>query len=140
MTPQRAILLLLPLTCCLSAGCGSTKIAPVSGRIMLNDKPLAKASVTFAPIGGKDKEPGPSSAAITDADGRYTLKLIGQEGNGAVVGKHKVMVALQEEVDTSDDAPIKLKQLPLKYNGQTTLEFDVPAGGTEAADFDLKVP
>ena len=38
------------------------------------------------------------------------------------------------------DAPVKLKQLPLKYNGQTTLEFEVPAGGTEAADFDLKVP
>jgi len=140
MRPQRAILLLLPLACCLSAGCGSSKVAPVSGRILLNGKPLAKASVTFAPIGGKDKEPGPSSAAITDADGRYTLKLIGQDGNGAVVGKHKVMVALLEERAENDDSPIKLKQLPLKYNGQTTLEFEVPAGGTEAADFDLKVP
>jgi hypothetical protein len=141
MTTRRTILLLLPLACCLQAGCGSSKIAPVSGRITLNGKPLAKASVTFAPIGGKDKtEPGPSSAAITDADGRYTLRLIGQNGNGATIGKHKVMVALQEEVASDDDSPVKLKQLPLKYNGQTTLEFDVPADGTDAANFDLKVP
>jgi hypothetical protein len=50
------------------------------------------------------------------------------------------MVALQDEVATSDDSPVKLKQLPLKYNGQTTLEYVVPAGGTDNADFDLKVP
>ena len=141
MTPRRTMLIVLPLACSLLAGCGSSKIVPVSGRITLNNKPLARASVTFAPVGSKDKqEPGPSSAAITDADGRYTLRLIGQSGNGAMVGKHKVMVALQEEVDASDDTPIKLKQLPLKYNGQTTLEFDVPAGGTDGANFDLKVP
>ena len=141
MNPRHTILILLPLACALAAGCGSSKTAPVSGRLTLNGKPLARASITFAPIGSKDKqEPGPSSAGITDADGRYTLKLIGQEGSGAMIGKHKVMIALQEAVDTSDDNPVKLKQLPLKYNGQTTLEFDVPAGGTDAADFDLKVP
>ena len=50
------------------------------------------------------------------------------------------MIALQEEVDTSDDNPVKLKQLPLKFNGRTTLEFDVPAGGTDKADFNLTVP
>jgi hypothetical protein len=141
MTLRRAFLLLLPLACCLSTGCGSSKYAPVSGRILVNGKPLAKASVTFAPIGGKgNTEPGPSSAAITDEDGRYTLKLIGPEGNGAVIGKHKVSVALLDERSTADDSPVKIKQLPPKYHGQTILEFDVPAGGTEAADFDLKVP
>ncbi len=141
MTTRRTILFLAPLLFTLLAGCGSSKTAPVSGRVTLNGKPLAKASVTFAPVGGTSaEEPGPSSAAITDSDGRYTLRLIGQDGRGAVIGKHKVRIALQEEVDESDDNPSKLKQLPLKYNGQTTLEFDVPAGGTESADFDLKVP
>jgi len=142
MTTRRSFLLLaLPLALPLLAGCGSGKIAPVSGRITLNGKPLAKASVTFAPVGSKEKqEPGPSSAGMTDADGRYTLTLIGQDGRGAVIGKHKVRIALQSEADTADDRPDGLKQLPLKYNGQTTLEFDVPAGGTDAANFDLKVP
>ena len=141
MSTRRAILVLLPAACWLLAGCGSSKTAPVSGRITLNGKPLAKASVTFAPVGGKDnQEPGPSSAAITDDDGRYTLRLIGQDGRGATVGKHKVRIALQEETDAGDDGPVKLKQLPLKYNGQTTLEFDVPPKGTDAADFNLTVP
>jgi hypothetical protein len=140
MISRRIYPALLPLACALFVGCGSGT-APVSGRITLNGKPLARASVTFAPIAARgEKEPGPSSAAITDADGRYSLKLIGQSGSGAMVGKHKVMVALQEEVNTADDNPVKLKQLPLKYNGQTTLEFDVPAGGTSKADFELKVP
>lgn len=141
MTPRRTVFMLLPLACALLAGCGSSKIAPVSGRITLNGKPLARASVTFAPVGSKDnQEPGPSSAAITGPDGRYTLSLIGQDGKGAMIGRHKVMVALQDEVTTDNDTPTKLKQLPLKYNGQTTLEFVVPAGGSESADFDLKVP
>jgi len=123
------------------AGCGSNKIAPVSGRITLNGNPLANASVTFAPIGGKDKpEPGPSSAGTTDSDGRYSLKLIGQDGRGAVIGKHKVRIALNEELDTTNDQPVKLKQLPIHFNGQTKLDFDVPSGGTDTANFDLKVP
>jgi hypothetical protein len=138
----RRILLLFPLALPLLVGCGSGKTAPVSGRVTLNGKPLVNASVTFAPVGEKgSQEPGPSSAGKTDADGRYTLELIGgQGGSGAVVGKHKVRIALQGELPTSEDRPETLKQLPLKYNGQTTLEFDVPAKGTDAADFDLKVP
>jgi len=131
---------LLPLACAVLAGCGS-RIAPVSGRITLNGKALAKASVTFAPVASQGElEPGPSSASITDADGRYTLKLIGRNGSGAMIGKHKVMIALQEAVNTADDNPVKLQQLPLKYNGKTTLEFDVPASGTSKADFNLTVP
>ena len=66
-------------------------MAPVSGPSRLNGKPLANASVTFAPLAAAGTmEPGPSSAATTDADGRYTLTLIGKDGRGAVVGKHKV--------------------------------------------------
>ena len=43
--------------------------------------------------------------------------------------------------DPSDDRPVlKLQQLPLRYNGETKLEFDVPVGGTDQANFDLKSP
>lgn len=127
----------------LLVGCGgeSYKIAPVSGRITINGKPLAKASVTFSPVAvGGNLEPGPSSSGKTDADGRYTLTLIGKDGAGAVVGKHKVRIAMLDETDTSIDLPDKTRQLPLKYNGQTTLVIEISAGGTDKADFDLKVP
>lgn len=133
--------LLLVVLFALAAGCGSSKVVPVSGRITVNGKPLPNASVTFAPIGGKgNAEPGPSSAGKTDADGRYTLALVGQSGSGAVIGRHKVQVALLSETNTADDRPDKMKQIPLKYNGQSILEYEVAAPGTESADFDLKIP
>jgi hypothetical protein len=132
------VVLLPPL-----AGCGSDpyKVAPVSGTVSVNGKPLANASVTFAPVAvAGTMEPGPSSAGTTDANGRYTLALIGKSGKGAVVGKHKVRISIREDADPSNDDPVKVQQLPMKYNAQTTLEFDVPAGGTEKADFALKTP
>jgi hypothetical protein len=139
MRPSFLLVLLLPPL----AGCGGDpyKVAPVSGTVTLNGKPLANTSVTFAPVAaGGAMEPGPSSAGTTDADGRYTLTLIGKDGRGAVVGKHKVRISVREEADVSDDNPVKVQQLPMKYNAQTTLEFDVPADGTDKADFALKVP
>jgi hypothetical protein len=136
MRPLLLPLLVLPLL----AGCNSEpySVAPVSGRITLNGKALAKASVTFAPVAdGGNQEPGPSSAGTTDSDGRYDLRLIGTDRRGAVVGKHKVRIALTDETNTADDMPSRLKQLPLKYNAQTRLEFEVPAKGSDQANFDL---
>jgi hypothetical protein len=129
----------------LLAGCSSEpyKIVAVSGRVTLNGKPLANASVTFAPVAsGDNTEPGPSSAAITDGDGRYSLTVIGQNRTGAMVGKHKVRIALTgSNPDPADDRPVAERgQLPLKYNGKTTLSTEVPMGGTEKANFELKVP
>jgi len=50
------------------AGCGgaSYQVVPVSGKVTLNGKPLAKAHVTFAPIGGLDKETGSPAHGQTD--------------------------------------------------------------------------
>jgi hypothetical protein len=137
---------LLSLPLLLLAGCGGEpyKVAPVSGRVTLNGQPLANASVTFSPVAtGGNLEPGPGSYATTDTDGRYTLKIIGKESRGAVVGKHKVRIALvEQERDPSDDRPKRttVKQLPEKYNAKTTLEVDVPDKGTDSADFQLTVP
>lgn len=127
-------------------GCAgeSYKVAPVSGRVTLNGSPLAKASVTFSPVGDENnQEPGPGSAAITDAEGRYTLELItAKPGRGAVVGKHKVRIVIVDDTrDAGDDRPryTSGKQLPAEFNNATKLEYDVPAEGAPAADFHLTV-
>src|SRR5262245_18021003 len=59
------------------AGCGGgPKLVPVSGRVMLNNQPLAGAYVTFAPVAVKGVEAaGPGSVGKTDADGRFTLRV-----------------------------------------------------------------
>jgi hypothetical protein len=121
-------------------GCGNDQVAPVSGRITLDSQPLANAAVTFQPVRTEGKgNPGAGSGGFTDADGRYTLKVVGTEARGAVVGKHKVRISLvPPKTEPDDDRQKKFKQLPAKYSGKDTkLEFDVLAGGTDAANFAL---
>src|SRR5438067_2166344 len=74
-----------------AAGCGSSNIAPVSGKVTLDGKPLANATVIFEPI-SSEKNPGPGSTAKTDENGQYTMQLMTGRANGALVGKHKVMI------------------------------------------------
>lgn len=127
-----------------AAGCGSGDpytYAPVSGRVTLNNKPLADATVSFLPVAAGTSTPGTGSSAITDADGRFTLEVVGKKIKGAVVGMHKVRIDLprEPEKNPTDDRPRKVKHLPAKYSGKDTkLEFEVPAGGSDAANFDLK--
>jgi hypothetical protein len=138
----------LPVLCALAAcaagcaaGCGgSYPTAPVSGKVTLDGKPLPQAAVTFQPVAEGGHRPGPGSGGFTDAEGRYTLKIIGQETRGAVVGKHRVLISMvPPETDPTNDKQKRYKQLPAKYSGKDTkLDFQVPAAGTDAADFELK--
>jgi hypothetical protein len=132
-----ALALVVPLL----SGCGSAtyQTAPVSGRVTLDGQPLAHAAVVFQPVAGKDNNPGPGSGGTTDADGRYTLSVVGTGSRGAVIGKHKVHITLAPtEEDPADDRPKRHKELPAIYNRKTKLECEVPAGGIDKADFDLK--
>src|SRR5260370_16035766 len=125
----------------LLAGCGgrSFKTLPVSGRVTLDGKPLANATVAFvpeAPPGQKDRPP--SSVGTTDQDGRYTLALnIDPETTRAVMGKHKVLITLGEQGASNDAQPTFHKQLPQRYNRRTELECEVPARALAHANFDL---
>ncbi len=132
----------------LFAGCSKEpyETAPVSGRITLNGKPVANVAITFQPVAPEGNiNPGPGSHGRTDADGRYTLKLIGKETSGAVVGKHKVRIQNfnTEDTDPGDDRPKVFKPpvpIPAKYNTLEGMDFVVPAGGTSTADFALTGP
>jgi hypothetical protein len=130
----------------LAAGCssGDYKVAKVSGKVTLNGKPIPRAAVMFQPVAiGKNINPGPGSTGVTDAEGRYTLTLVGTDSKGAVVGKHKVRITnFEEPGDSADDRPRPAAKpavpVPPKYNKQEAiLEFDVPARGSDAADFEL---
>ena len=75
-----------------ATGCGkqSYRLAPVSGRVQWNGKPLAGAWVHFAPKASKDNlAPGPTAHGRTDRDGRFRLGV--DPGHpGAVVGVNRV--------------------------------------------------
>ena len=129
------IALLLP-------GCGGTdyELAPVSGRVTLDGKPLAEAKVSFQPVAGQSDQPnpGPGSYGTTDADGRYTLRTIEPDADGAVVGPHKVrLTGKMPPQDPADDtAPVFKDVIPPQWrDGSQT--FEVPPEGTDQADFEL---
>jgi hypothetical protein len=131
----------IALTGLLVAGCGSgSKIVPVSGTVTLEGKPLASAHVAFQPEAPKGTQnAGVGSYGVTDAAGKYTLKIVDTDQPGAVVGTHRVEINIKAEADDRDPklrAPPK--KLPPKYNLQSELQFKVEGSGTSAANFDLK--
>lgn len=124
------------------SGCdGKKQVAPVSGTVTLDGKPLVGTLVTFQPIGsGKvDDEVGEGSFAKTDENGKFTLKFTGPGDRlGAVVGNHRVMIAMPS-TDPGSDLIKKpaAKKIPVRYNTDSQLTFEVGKQGTDAANFDL---
>src|SRR5262249_29795995 len=85
----------------LACGCGSYKLAPVSGQVTLNGKPLPNAAVIFQPKRSATSTPGPGSYGKTDEQGRYSLRIVGQDRPGAVVGMHQVSISTQVSEDST---------------------------------------
>jgi hypothetical protein len=122
-------------------GCGKPyQLVPVSGKVTLDGKPLAGAWVHFAPVATeRNSAPGPTSHGQTDAEGRFSLRVSPEEA-GAVVGKNRVFITtLKEGTADVPDAGVKVPRdrVPRKYNQETTLVYEVPAAGTDQANFDL---
>jgi hypothetical protein len=134
---------LLCLLLVLSWGCNKSgaKLVPVSGRVKLDGVPLANATITFQLIDKSASGSAPDAIGTTYDDGRFTLKsLVGLESyDGAVAGKHRVRIFLLDRTATTKDTEGRVKvgvsKVPAKYNNNSTLEFVVPAEGTDKADF-----
>jgi hypothetical protein len=130
----------------LLCGCGSDgKVAPVSGVVTLNGKPIADIAVTFQPLASDGKNvAGPTAFGVTGPDGRYTVKLYGTETKGATVGKNQVrFCGYAAPTDMTDEALAKAKpkvNIPTRYWNESKIEFEVPPKGTSSADFQLKSP
>ncbi len=136
-----------------AAGCGSGPVyAPVSGTVTLDGQPLAGVMVLFQPAAaaGSSDAGGVGSTARTDAQGKYTLAASTPDPRpGALVGRHTVRIATPPPAgaatgDPDSDAANAPKgakafrdPVPPRYNTATELSFDVPAKGTDKADFAL---
>jgi hypothetical protein len=128
-----------------AAGCGGQKYAPVSGRVTLNGKPLANATVEFQPATppGTAYAPAPGSSGKTNANGEYRL-LVATGETGAWVGTHRVMInAYAHDVSEGDErprgGPKQKNVIPVDWRSPDSKQtFEVPPGGTDKADFDIK--
>jgi len=126
---------------CLLFGCfGSEKIVPVSGLVTLDGEPLTGAVVGFEPIAQDgDLEAGYGSYAKTDDQGRYALRSLKNE-EGALVGQHRVSVStvMGREGPNGEILGLTKERVPSRYNNDTQLVIEVPAGGTDQANLELK--
>ena len=74
------------------AGCGDQRRpVKVEGTVILDGKPLARATVYFGPIGDE----GQVATALAGSDGVFRLTTI-NSGDGAVPGDYKVVVTISE--------------------------------------------
>jgi hypothetical protein len=118
------------------------------GAVTIDGVPYAKAVVSFQPVGtDKNPNPGRGSSAYTDANGKFVLKCDGEK-DGAVVGKHLVRIMTkgndvvgQPGFGSEDGGGAtggkNVDPIPAEWNSLSKVEFEVPAGGTAAANFDI---
>jgi hypothetical protein len=103
------------------AGCGQSgpEVAPVSGHVTVDGKPMENVNVVFQPVDARSPSYGQ-----TDKDGRYALGY--KRGvQGALVGSHNVGISVSAEVVRN--APhIKNTQLRREVkSGSNEFDFDV---------------
>src|SRR5262245_36755901 len=131
-----ALLLLLPL------GCGKGyKLAPVSGRVLMDNRPLANAEVSFYPTGGKGL---PYASGTTDEHGNFKPEAFEGKStsDGAVVGEHRVEISLSnktrgKKADPRTGVGPGGDLIPAQFNSDSKLTFTVPPDGTREANFNL---
>ena len=123
----------------LPAGCGQTKLVPVSGRVTIDHKPLTTGNVTFKPDKSKGNTFTGEPTGEINSSGEYTLTTNGKPG--APAGWYKVIVPANAAFDPSDPSKAKPKWLVnSRYlaDSTTTLEKEVVATPQPGAyDLDL---
>jgi hypothetical protein len=109
----------------LGCGGGGPQVAPVTGRVTLDGRPLEHADVTFQPDGARRP-----SVGRTDADGRYELAY--KRGQpGAIVGEHTVRIYVSPELVANPP------RIPARYDTKSELRVEVQ-DDENVFNFDLK--
>lgn len=107
------------------------ELAPVSGVVKLDGKPLSGASVQFT-------AQGKTSAGLTDGTGKYVLKYR-DKLEGGPVGTNTVRIVKFEAVkDAEGKEIVGPSVIPSRYNDTTMLSAPVKPNSPNEHNFDLK--
>ena len=117
-----------------SVGCGGFGgTVPVEGKVTLDKKSLANATVMFAPT--KANGPGPF-IGTTDEQGQFKLGLLDSSRAGAAVGGYSVIIATVKSDPNENSIQAKKEIVPAEYRNGSK-RYEVPPDGTKAANFDM---
>ncbi len=111
----------------LLAGCGGGKpVAPGEGTATLNGTPVTSGFVGFTPIAtSEEKLPGKPATGAIGSDGHFVLSTY-EQGDGAVIGRHRVAVTPQGEEDAAALRGVELPENELEVkegNNEFKLEL-----------------
>jgi hypothetical protein len=130
------------------AGCGDggaarSGTARVKGTVTVNGQPLAVGGISFLP--DKQRQTKGRAAMGKIVDGKVEKMKTYDDGDGAIVGWHKVTIRSAKPggpVSSKPGAapPKVIQRIPARYNTATELTFEVVAGKVNEFKFDLKIP
>ena len=116
-------------------GGGGPEMAPVTGTVTFNDKPIGKINVMFVPADQK----GIIAQGTSDENGKFTLQSL-EPGDGAMMGNYKV--AFKYVSDIIPDMPgfaggvkPEASPIPLKFGDENKSGFTATV---EASNNDFK--
>ena len=91
-----ALVALISLSALIGCSSGGPTTYPVSGKVMLDGQPLEGAAVMLKPVDG-----GSNGYGVAGADGSFDVTTY-RQGDGAVPGKHQIIVSLEKIVQPDD--------------------------------------
>jgi hypothetical protein len=123
------------------AGCGGVSLETVSGKVTLDGAPLPAAKLLLVPKNAAtspDADPNAKGPflGVTDDQGNFELGPIGDEGGGVPAGAYMLTITTAWAVNADETTPAPPQKVPPPHS--TGVDFEVPDGGTDAANFDLK--
>lgn len=125
-------------------GCGNGMetfpVAEVKGKVLCNGQPVPEVVVFFDPLkpkgaGGKDTtHVGKLGMGISDKDGVFRISTYG-DGDGAVVGPHRIRVGRPQKFDSSCpceiDKSFTLKEVEVKEGMSNDFEIALRPEGLQ---------
>jgi hypothetical protein len=108
---KTCLLLFLVAFAVILSGCGDGRPArvPVSGRVLIDGKPLERGSIKFIPQIGR------ASAGNINKDGRFSLGCFAKN-DGAVIGRHAIEIFAVEPIGSNKEQ----HYVPEKYGNSAT--------------------
>ena len=125
-------------------GCGGSGegLAIVKGKISYKGKAVPNGTVNFLP-----EDPNkPSATGEIQADGSYAMQtyLGSRPSQGAVIGKHKVVIVAMQDMASrlpEERVPLPPPIVPIKYTSPATSDLTAQVEDkVNTIDFDLQDP
>ena len=111
----------------------SLRLARVQGRVTLDGKPVAGASISFEDV---RTQPPRISSGTTDDSGHYTMDYDSTQP-GVLPGEKIIRIRGGALAEGEDDSGQADSRIPAKYNRDSELKRTIEPDGAHTFDFEL---